>query len=203
MAENQSANQPNDIQGKEEQEPGWLKFWRSQAENIGVIAIALVLAILLRVFVMEPRFIPSDSMRPTLEAGDRVLVEKVSYRFQPPHFGDIIVFNPPAPLQQYLRDLGYGKNQVFIKRTIGTPGHAIAVKAGTVYLDGEPLQEDYTLEAPDYEGGPFPIPDHQLFVMGDNRNNSNDSHVWGFLPEGNVIGRARFRFWPPNRIGWL
>ena len=183
--------------------PGWLKLWRAQAENVGVLAIAFALAILLRVFVVEPRFIPSDSMLPTLEAGDRVLVEKVSYRFQAPHTGDIIVFRPPTPLQDYLQDLGYGKNQVFIKRTIGTPGHAIAVQDGTVFLDGTPLSEDYVLEAPEYEGGPFPVPDHQLFVMGDNRNNSNDSHIWGFLPEENVLGRARLHFWPPDRIGWL
>jgi len=183
--------------------PFWTRIWRAQKDNLGVLAIALALAVLLRTFIAEPRFIPSDSMLPTLQVGDRVVVEKVSYHFHPPTTGDIVIFHPPQFLDEQLQMRGYGKGQVFIKRVIGRPGQAIAVQAGKVYLDGKPLEEDYILSPPAYEGGPYVIPEDRLFVMGDNRNNSNDSHVWGFLPEQNVIGRARFRFWPLDRIGLI
>ena len=79
--------------------PGWLGIWRSQQENIRLVAIALILAILIRIFIAEPRYIPSDSMIPTLHTGDRLVVEKVSYHFHPPHTGDIVVFEPPEQLQ--------------------------------------------------------------------------------------------------------
>lgn len=173
------------------------KFWQSQRENLQILVIALALAILIRGWVAEPRVIPSDSMVPTLLAGDRLVVEKVSYRLHPPQTGDIVVFEPPP----VLRTLGYRPDQAFIKRVIGRAGQVIQVKAGQVYVDGNPLVENYIAEPPDYTWGPAIVPAHHLFVMGDNRNNSNDSHVWGFLPEANVIGRAWLRFWPWQRWG--
>lgn len=166
-------------------------------ENFQILAIALILALFLRFFVAEPRFIPSDSMVPTLAVGDRLVVEKLSYRFHPPTRGDIIVFDPPMLLQVQ----GYAKDQAFIKRVIGLPGQTVAVKNGQVYLDGQSLKESYIAEAPDYQMEPVTVPQGSLFVMGDNRNNSNDSHVWGFLPIPNVIGRAWLRFWPLEHLG--
>jgi signal peptidase I len=137
-------------------------------------------------------------MIPTLDIGDRLVVEKVSYHFNPPTTGDIIVFEPPEILQLQ----GYTKDQAFIKRIIGLPGQTIDIKNGVVYIDDRPLEEDYIAELPDYLWqGPVKIPEDQYFVMGDNRNNSNDSHIWGFLPKENIIGRAVFRFWPFERIG--
>jgi signal peptidase I len=137
-------------------------------------------------------------MIPTLDIGDRLVVEKVSYHFNPPTTGDIIVFEPPEILQLQ----GYTKDQAFIKRIIGLPGQTIDIKNGVVYIDDRPLEEDYITELPDYLWqGPVKIPEDQYFVMGDNRNNSNDSHIWGFLPKENIIGRAVFRFWPFERIG--
>ena len=174
-------------------------FWQQVRENVVTIAIALGLALLLRVFVAEPRYIPSDSMVPTLKVGDRLIVEKISYRFHPPEPGDIVVFRPPPALQ----DRGYRESQAFIKRAIAAPGETIAVLGGRVYIDREPLEEDYIAEAPAYQMPPATVPPASLFVMGDNRNNSNDSHVWGFLPEKQTIGRACFRFWPLDRAGWL
>jgi signal peptidase I len=174
-------------------------FWASIRENLQIITIALVLALLIRTFVAEPRFIPSDSMLPTLEQGDRLVVEKLSYDFHPPRRGDIVVFEPPAQLQLQ----GYQKDQAFIKRVIATAGDVIAVKEGKIYLNNQPLSEDYILEPPQYNFMPLLVPENNLFVMGDNRNNSNDSHIWGFLPENNVIGRAVFRFFPFNRLGIL
>ena len=177
--------------------PFWHRVVASQRENIRILAIALVIAVCMRLFVAEPRFIPSDSMEPTLHVGDRLLVEKVSYHLHPPHAGDIIVFQPPPQLREY----GYTGKQAFIKRVIATPGQTVTVTDHQVVIDGTPLQETYILEPPAYEMIPVTVPAHMVFVMGDNRNDSNDSHVWGFLPEDNIIGLARLRFWPFSRFG--
>lgn len=177
--------------------PLWLRLWRQGRESLQILVMALVLALLIRIFVAEPRYIPSDSMLPTLQVGDRLIVEKVSYHFRPPAMGDIVVFEPPQPLKTQLKL----QNQVFIKRVIGEPGQLLSVQNGTVYINQKPLEENYIAEPPNYRWGPQQVPEHQLFVMGDNRNNSNDSHIWNFLPQQNVIGRAFFRFWPLSRIG--
>jgi signal peptidase I len=174
-------------------------FWQTQRENGLVLAIALALALVIRLFVAEPRYIPSDSMVPTLQVGDRLVVEKVSYRLHPPERGDIVVFDPPAQLQQ----LGYTTDQAFIKRVIGLPGQTVQVHLGKVWVDGQPLAEPYIAEPPSYEMRAIAVPPAHVFVMGDNRNNSNDSHVWGFLPVENIIGRAVFRFYPIARFGKL
>jgi signal peptidase I len=177
--------------------PLFVRLWQGLGENIQILAIALILALLIRSFVAEPRFIPSDSMFPTLQVGDRLVVEKISYRFHSPTTGDIVVFNPPQELH------GYAQDQAFIKRVIGLPGQVVKIQNGQVYLNGVSLPESYIAAPPDYQWGPATVPADRVFVMGDNRNNSNDSHVWGFLPQPNIIGRACFRFWPLSRIGWV
>lgn len=192
----QTEEQPSSRVQPEKRRSAWSRWWASQRDNIQLVTIALVVALLIRMFIAEPRYIPSDSMAPTLEVGDRLVVEKVSYYFRPPTAGEIIVFDPPPQLQSQ----GYSVGQAFIKRIIGEPGHVIAIRDGVVFLDGQPVQEDYIAEPPRYELRPVKIPDGVFFVMGDNRNNSNDSHVWGFLPRENVIGHAILRFWPPQRI---
>ncbi|MEB3164337.1 MAG: signal peptidase I [Prochlorothrix sp.] len=174
-------------------------FWQAQQENIVMLGVALALAVVIRLFVAEPRFIPSNSMVPTLFIGDRLVVEKVSYHFHPPQPGDIVVFQPPTLLQRQ----GYGKDQAFIKRVIATPGDVVTVAQGQVYVNQEPLTEPYILEPPRYNWGPYQVPDRTVLVFGDNRNDSNDSHVWGFLPQRNIIGRAWVRFWPHDRWGVL
>lgn len=171
--------------------------WDKIKENILILAIALGLSLLIRTFIAEPRFIPSDSMFPTLEIGDRLVIEKVSYYLDSPQFGDIIVFNPPTQLQE----IGYAADQAFIKRIIGKPGEIVEVKNGRVYINNQPLFERYIAEEPHYQLPPVKVPENSYFVMGDNRNDSNDSHVWGFLPQANIIGRAVFRFWPIERFG--
>ncbi|MGF1458131.1 MAG: signal peptidase I [Leptolyngbyaceae cyanobacterium] len=192
-----SVTQPEADNEKPTERSGWQRLWLSQRENFRILAIALVIAVFLRIFVAEPRFIPSNSMEPTLHVGDRLLVDKVSARLHPPHAGDIIVFAPPPQLQEY----GYSGKQAFIKRVIATPGKTVTVTDHQVIVDGQPLSEGYLLERPDYLMGAITVPPDGLFVMGDNRNDSNDSHVWGILPQENVIGIARFRFWPLSRIG--
>ena len=172
--------------------PRWKAWW----ENTQILVIAVILALLIRSFVAEPRFIPSDSMTPTLQVGDRLVVEKISYRLHPPQFGDIIVFDPPPQLQK----LGYAKDQAFIKRVIGQPGQTVEVRDSKVFIDNQPLSEPYIAAPPRYILKPVQIPEGEFFVMGDNRNNSNDSHVWGFLPQENIIGRAWVRFFPFDRV---
>lgn len=172
-------------------------LWKSVRENLTIVTIGLILAILIRIFIAEPRFIPSESMYPTLEVGDRIVVEKLSYHFQPPQPQDIVVFTPPLQLQM----LGYDRTQGFIKRIIATGGETVCVKQGLVYVNNQPLKENYILDPPQYDLETVEVPEGYVFVMGDNRNNSNDSHIWGFLPVENVIGKAVFTFWPPTHIG--
>jgi len=173
---------------------GWQKLF---TENVRLVTIALAIALTVRFFIAEPRYIPSPSMVPTLRVGDRLLVEKVSYRMRSPQRGEIVVFEPPPQLQAY----GYSSQQAFIKRVVGLPGQQVQVTNGQVLVDSEPLYEPYILEQPDYEMQTVEVPVDSLFVMGDNRNDSNDSHVWGFLPVENAIGRAVFRFWPLDKLG--
>ena len=173
------------------------RLWGKWGENITILVLALGLAFFIRTFVAEPRYIPSESMLPTLEVGDRLIVEKLSYYSHPPQRGDIIVFAPPPQLQSQ----GFEADQAFIKRVIGLPGDTVEVKNGRVLINRELLTESYIAEAPNYLMSPMVVPSSQLFVMGDNRNNSNDSHVWGFLPTTNIIGHACFRFWPLDRVG--
>jgi signal peptidase I len=173
-------------------QPLLVRLWNKWGENIIILGLALGLALFIRTFVAEPRYIPSESMLPTLEIGDRLIVEKLSYYTHPPHRGDIIVFAPPPQLQEQ----GFDADQAFIKRVIGLPGDTIEINNGRVLINKELLTEPYIAQAPNYLMSPMVVPPAQLFVMGDNRNNSNDSHVWGFLPIQNIIGHACFRFWP-------
>jgi signal peptidase I len=166
-------------------------------ENLRILAIALALALFLRVFIAEPRYIPSDSMAPTLLIGDRLIVDKVSYRLRPPLVGEIVVFRAPPVLQAE----GFTPDQALIKRIIATPGQTVEVADGVVIVDNQVLKEDFIAEPPDYQMRPVQVPPEAVFVLGDNRNNSRDSHVWGSLPQASIIGRALFRFWPFNRFG--
>lgn len=165
--------------------------------NAKLVVISIAIAVIIRLFIAEPRFIPSNSMDPTLHIGDRLLIEKVSYRFHTPHRGDIVVFEPPPQLQA----IGYRREQAFIKRVIGLPGDTLVVQQGQVYRNDQPLDEPYILTSPNYEMAPVTVPKNALFVMGDNRNDSNDGHIWGFLPIENIIGHATLRFWPPDDLG--
>jgi signal peptidase I len=179
--------------------PLLVQLWQKWGENIQILVLALGLAFLLRTFVAEPRYIPSESMLPTLEIGDRLIVEKLSYYSHPPLRGDIVVFAPPPQLQEQ----GYQGDQAFIKRVIGLPGDTIAVQDGRVFVNQQLLTEAYVAEPPNYLMSPMVVPPAQLFMMGDNRNNSNDSHIWGFLPRENIVGHACFRFWPLERFGGI
>lgn len=178
-----------------------IKTQKIQSEENPVIEIAktlataFVLAIGIRTLVAEARYIPSSSMEPTLEINDRLIIEKISYRFRTPQRGDVVVFSPTDKLrEQNFKD-------AFIKRVIGLPGETVQVKGGKVYINGTALREKYIEESPEYKYGPVTVPTDQYLVLGDNRNNSYDSHYWGFVPRKNLIGRAVVRFWPLDRLG--
>lgn len=166
-------------------------------ETIKTLATAAILAFGIRTFVAEARYIPSESMLPTLQVNDRLIIEKISYHFNNPKHGDVVVFNPTDALK------AKGFKDAFIKRIIGLPGDVVEVKNEKVYVNGKEIKEDYIKDAPKYNYGPTKVPDDKYLVLGDNRNNSYDSHYWGFVPRENLIGRAVVRFWPPDRIGSL
>ncbi len=166
-------------------------------ELIQTVITAVILSFGIRTFLAEARYIPSSSMRPTLEVNDRLIIEKLSYRFREPVRGDVIVFNPTESLEaENFKD-------AFIKRIIGLPGETIQVKAGKVYVNGKKILEEYIFEAPNYNYGPSRVPENEYLVLGDNRNNSYDSHYWGFVPKDKIIGKAFVRFWPFDRLGSL
>lgn len=129
--------------------------------------------------------VDGSSMRPTLEDGEFVLVSKINYKFGSVERGDIIVFYFPLDPKQEL-----------IKRVIGLPGDHIRVGEGKVSVNGQVLNEPYIAETPRYSGE-WVVPNSQFFVLGDNRNDSSDSHSWGFLPSENVVGKAVVIYWPP------
>ncbi|MCY7278699.1 MAG: signal peptidase I, partial [Phormidesmis sp. CAN_BIN44] len=164
-------------------------------EGLKTIGLSAILAIGIRQFVAEARYIPSGSMLPTLQINDRLIVDKLSYRFNMPQRGDIVVFSPTSTLEKQ------NFHDAFIKRVIGLPGDKVEVKGGRVFVNDQALKENYIEEDPQYQWGPQTVPSGSYLVLGDNRNNSYDSHYWGFVPREKIIGRAVVRFWPPNRVG--
>jgi signal peptidase I len=179
-------------------------------ETLKIIGLSVALAVGVRSFVADSRYIPSGSMLPTLQINDRLIVDKLTYRFGDPQRGDIVVFNPPIQLERELIASGEQKfREAFIKRVIGIPGDRVTVKGGKVYINGRVLPENYLDEPPLYQWSSTELtpdgivpPGHYL-VLGDNRNNSYDSHYWGFVPKDKIIGRAIVRFWPINRAGGI
>jgi signal peptidase I len=158
-----------------------------------LVSFALVFGFV-RPFVMEAFWIPSGSMIPTLQINDRVLVNKFIYRFTEPERGDIVVFESVD-----------NSDEDLIKRVVGLPGDEIAVRGGKLFVNGEPQKEPYTNQKlPDMTSfAQTTVPEGHVFVMGDNRGNSQDSRVFGPLPRENIEGEAFLRFWPPGRIGLL
>jgi signal peptidase I len=172
-------------------------FWAGVKEILVIFVCAIILAALIKSFIIDSRVIPTTSMVPTIEVGDRVIMWRLAYTFNnEPQRGDIIVFTPPAELNE-TSDL--------IKRVIGLPGETVEVKDGYVYINGEALEEDYLKEQPTYTYGPVTVPEDSYFIMGDNRNVSVDSHMWlnPFLSEDEIKGKVIFRYWPLSRIGGL
>lgn len=150
---------------------------------ISIILFAVINAITARIRV------DGSSMEPTLKSGEFVIVNKLAYRFGKPKIGDVIVFHfPRDPQQEY------------IKRILGLPGDRVVVSGGQLYINGEQIKENYISSIPAYDLS-LEVPADSLVVLGDNRNNSSDSHNWGAVPLKNVVGKAVFVYWPPTSWG--
>ena len=174
----------------------WRRGWRTLLSLVLVVALTMAV----RQWVMEPRWIPSGSMAPTLQVRDLLVVDKLSPRLGcDPEVGDVVVFQPPDALLA----TGYDRSQMLIKRVVGLAGDRVAVHGGRLERNGEALREPWTAAPMAYEQPEVTVPPHQLWVLGDNRNNSLDSHVWGPLPRDRVAGRALIRYWPPRRLGGI
>ena len=166
-----------------------------------VIVIAVVVSILIRTFVFQTFFIPSGSMEPTLQVGDRIVVSKLSVEFGTIHTGDILVFRAPKAVATECGD----NVADLVKRVIGLPGQTIWSKGNTIYVNGKVLLQPWTHVA---QIGAKPITKTHIkanhyFMMGDNESNSCDSRYWGTIPKSSIIGKAFFRLWPLSRLGFL
>jgi signal peptidase I len=169
--------------------------WRRQLLSL---LLWVALALLLRTWVIEPRWIPSGSMLPTLQLQDRILVEKIRPRLGSPlPVGTIVVFHPPEALLR----AGYDPQAALIKRVVAQAGDVIEVRQGELWRNGAMVKEPWLTQPMDYQLPPLSVPDGQLLVLGDNRNASLDSHLWGPLSRDRVIGTAVLRYWPLDRLG--
>jgi signal peptidase I len=201
--------------GAKEKRGGPLGFLK---ELPGLILIAFALALLIKTFLIQAFFIPSQSMVPTLRVGDRVLVNKLVYDFGDIQRGDIIVFENPDledPDRNILQDvwrwitegLGFSSDPTkdFIKRVVALPGETIEVRNGRVFVDGRRQQEPFVSSMRDRSDfAKFKVPEGHVFVMGDNRPNSQDSRSsLGPIPEEKIVGKAFVLLWPPSRVEWL
>lgn len=203
-----------DAQDRGEKADAVRSFWK---ELPFLIIVALVVAVVIKTFLVQAFFIPSASMHDTLVEGDRVMVNKLAYRFGEPHRGDIIVFDSPlvthdqseSLLGKVVRNVGEAlglstPESALIKRVIALGGETIEIKGNRIYIDGVALDEPYLTRPVDMDPfGPLTIPEGFVFVMGDNRNQSEDGRVFGPIPESDIIGRAFVRVWPPSRWGGL
>jgi signal peptidase I len=174
-------------------------------EYVVLAIVAIVVALAIQAFLVKPYRIPSPSMENTLLVGDRVLADRISWRFSDPKRGDIVVFHPPAG------------GTVLIKRVIGLPGETVSLSGGSVSINGQKLDEPYVRtvngkpEPSDpFSNGlpwslqqPYKVPAGSYFLMGDNRTHSDDSREIGPIARGQFVGRAFARYWPPGRIGGL
>ena len=157
-------------------------------EILGTILLAIVIFILLQATI-QSFIVEGPSMEDSLHNGQRLLIikDKVAYAFHEPERGDITVFHPPG-----------NRRGDYIKRIIGLPGDTVEIEKGAVYVNGTELHEPYIKDAPNYTFNLTKVPENQYFVLGDNRNNSNDSHSGWMVPRQNIIGRAWLSIWPPD-----
>jgi signal peptidase I len=190
--------------------PGEERSLRWAFELVGVVVVAVVIAVLLRTFVVATYSIPSGSMEPTLQIGDRIVVDKLSYHLHGVDTGNIVVFTTPPE-----ENCAGPPVANLVKRVIGLPGQTISLSEGRVYIDGKLLAEPWLPPAVREETYPgpssepyalhraFSIPAGDVYVMGDNRTQSCDSRYWGPVPESTIVGKVDLRIWPLSRLGLL
>lgn len=160
-------------------------------EILITVALALGIFFLLQATI-QSFIIVGISMKPSLQDGQRLLVNKASYYLHEPERGDVLIFQPPG-----------NKQEDYIKRVIALPGETVEIKKETVYVNGSPLKETYIKTPPQYTLEPEKIPEGSYFVLGDNRNNSNDSHNGWVVPRQNIVGKAWLSIWPPDTWGFI
>ncbi len=191
----------------------------SLLELVLIVGVALGLALGIQKFFVKPYRIPSESMVPTLQVGQRVLVNRIGHSFSKPSIGDVVVFHPPQGAEAARCGVSHPPEQVcpssvpreddvnFIKRVVAGPGDRLKIVDGRVILNGEPADEPFIAPCEPGGGCNFPrevvIPAGQYFMMGDNRGSSDDSRFWGPVPDDWIIGGAFATYWPPGRIGLL
>jgi signal peptidase I len=180
------------------------RWW---VELAGIVVVALVVAVLLRTFVVGTYSIPSGSMEPTLNINDRILVDKLAYDLHGIHRGDIVVFSTPRN-----EDCAGPPVADLVKRVIGLPGETISLSGGHVYIDGKELAQPWltaaakrgTFPGPSSEpyslNHPYTVPSGDVYMMGDNRAESCDSRYWGPIPESTIVGKVDVRIWPLTRF---
>ena len=186
--------------------------WRAVIDWIITIAVAIAFVLAFEAEVAKPYRIPSPSMEPTLHCArpadfcqgrfsDRVIADRLAYRFGDPERGQIVVFKAPPTADR----CGAGEGgSTFVKRLIGLPGEAVSMRAGVIFVDGDRLTEPYVdrgLRGDENGRWPRVPPDH-YFVLGDNRTHSCDSRTWGTVPRANLIGPAMLTYWPPSRLSF-
>jgi signal peptidase I len=191
-----------------------LPFW---LELPILVLAALIVAVVIKTFLIQAFYIPSSSMEDTLEINDRVMVNKLAYQFGEVHRGDVVVFDDPMRtepqnesfLASVQRNVGEAigltvPRSEFIKRVIGLPGETVRIQDNTVFVDGIPMREAYLPPGTSMaEFGPVRVPDGEIFVMGDNRNSSQDSRVFGTVPIDTIVGKAFIIMWPASRWSTL
>jgi signal peptidase I len=202
-------------------------FWQ---ETIETVVVAVVLALLIRTFFFQVFYIPSSSMEPTLDIGDRIIVNKILFGIPNPLYGiferPTMLMNIPNPL--YKVHLPYDETKYiysfnrnpkryeiivfrypldpgrdFIKRVIGLSGDKVELRKGMLFINGKNQQESHSMFADDNDFGPVTVPQDHLLMLGDNRPNSSDGRVWGFLPLKNIVGKASLIIWPLNHFGFI
>jgi len=167
---------------------------KSVVEWVVIIAVAFVLSIVIRNYVVDTRIVPTGSMLPTIQLQDRLIVDRLFYQYDTIDRGDIIVFQAPEAAQE---------DKDLVKRVIGLPGEKVEIKNSKVYIGDQALDEPYIVSPADYEYGPVTVPEDSYFMLGDNRTASKDSHIWGFLPSDKILGRVWIRYWPIKEFGAL
>jgi signal peptidase I len=156
--------------------------------EIGITILIAVAVFVCLQFTVQSYTVVMSSMEPNVHEGECIMVNKVSYHSSGPQRGEVIIFNPP-----------FESEYPFIKRVIGLPGETVEIKDEKVFIDGIPLEEEYIMAPPNYTMPATEVPENEYFVLGDNRNNSNDSHNSWTVPRDNIIGKAWFIYWPPTK----
>ncbi len=159
---------------------------------VETVVFAFIIAMLIRVMIIEPFLVNGPSMQPEFHTGERLYLNKAVYHLHPPRRFDVIVFRYPLnPAKDYL------------KRVIALPGERVAVKGGVVYINGQRLEEDHPMVHQNANFDETTVPPGAIFVLGDNRPNSEDSRIFGFVPLRNVKGKAFIRFWPLSKLSLI